>query len=250
MTQVDAPPRRARRWRHGTRVLLLLLGAVIAVPPIVTELAPDRPPSRRGSTAVPTPPPGSYRVFVADWGYHTSVIVEQPPGARRGPVGRERARFVEYAWGDRRFYMESDYRPHSVFATLFLPTQSVVYLAAWDTAPDSAAARPRALYGRTVTGAQLRALITAAERQIRPASAGGDHGDQSRASAFAPARGYTGRFYPAYGRYLWWNDCNRWTADRLAEAGLARGGRGVIFSGQVAARLVGFGTVARGAASN
>jgi hypothetical protein len=231
-------------------VLLLLLGGVIAVPPIVTELAPDRPPARdRGDAAAPTPPDGGYRVFVADWGYHTSVIIEQPPGARRGPVGRERARFVEYAWGDRRFYMESDYRPHSVFAALFLPTESVVYLAAWDTAPDSAPARPRALYARTVTGPQLSALVTAVERQIRPASTGGDHRDRARAPAFAPARGYTGRFYPAYGRYLWSNSCNRWTADRLAEAGLARGGRGVIFSGQVAARLAGFGVVARGPAS-
>ena len=62
----------------------------------------------------------------------------------------------------------------------------------------------------------------------------------SRPSPFAPAAGYGGRFYPARGAYLWWNDCNRWTVERLAAAGLARGGRGVIFSGQVARHLVGF----------
>ena len=52
--------------------------------------------------------------------------------------------------------------------------------------------------------------------------------------------GYAGRFYPGAGAYLWWTDCNRWTVDRLAAAGLARRGRGVIFSGQVKNALIDF----------
>src|ERR671938_18103 len=52
-----------------------------------------------------------------------------------GPAGREDAPFVEYAWGDRRFYMESNFWPHVVFATLFLPTESVAYVDGWPRAP-------------------------------------------------------------------------------------------------------------------
>jgi hypothetical protein len=62
----------------------------------------------------------------------------------------------------------------------------------------------------------------------------------ARESAFPPVAGYDGRFYPAHGEYLWWFDCNRWTVDRLATVGLARGGRGVIFTAQVPGRLLGF----------
>jgi hypothetical protein len=213
---------------------MLLVGAValLVVPSLVNELVPDRPATT--PLAIAPPSGGPYRVYVADWGYHTSIILEQPAGARAGPSGREDARFVEYAWGNRRFYMESDYRPHSVFAALFLPTESVVYVAAWNAAPDSIA-RPRALYVRSVDAAQLRALLLSLESQFRPTTA-----SPARPDAFALVAGYGGRFYPAYGRYLWWNDCNRWTVERLHAAGLARGGRGVLFSGQVASRLSGF----------
>jgi hypothetical protein len=61
-----------------------------------------------------------------------------------------------------------------------------------------------------------------------------------RPAAFPHVAGYKGRFYPGYGVYFWWMDCNRWTVDRLAAAGLAGSGRGVIFSGQIASRLRGF----------
>jgi hypothetical protein len=61
--------------------------------------------------------------------------------------------------------------------------------------------------------------------------------------AFPAVSGYARRFYRAHGRYLWFTDCNRWTVERLASVGLAHGGFGVIFSGQVAAgHLVGVHT--------
>lgn len=233
--------KRGRRWRWWARALLGLSTVILVIPPLFVEFVPDRPPlmdlpDTRLGNAVPA---SRFRVFVADWGYHTSVILEQTAqGFPRGPAGRERALFVEYAWGDRRFYMESDYRPHALFATLLLPTESVAYVAAWDAPPDSAS-RPRSLYVRTVSAAQLSALTTALERRIYHKAGG----IGERVAPFPPADGYAGRFYPAYGHYLWSSACNRWMVDRLAEAGLARGGRGVIFSGQVASRLVGFRAV-------
>ena len=87
-----------RRWMLAPAALGVLFLVVI---PVIAELtAPSI------GAAVPAPLDSrSYRVFVADWGYHTSIIVERPPGARLGPEAREGAPFVEYAWGDRRFYM-------------------------------------------------------------------------------------------------------------------------------------------------
>lgn len=218
------------RLRRIARVLSVVLALVILVPPIVMELAAVRLPS---ATITLPPARGDFQVYVADWGYHTSIIFEQPVGWRLGPPGNENAPYVEFAWGDRRFYMESNYQPQSLFATLFLPTASVTYVAGWSTSPERDA-RPRALYARTVSAAQLGVLVASLESSI-------EHDvTNTRDAPFAPVAGYPGRFYPAHGAYLWWFDCNRWTADRLAQAQLARNGRGVIVSGQVRARLFGF----------
>lgn len=178
-------------------------------------------------------PSDTARVFVADWGYHTSILVPRPASLRLGPGNGDTARYVEYAWGDRSFYLESNYWPQRLFATVFLPTAAVAYLAGWDRIPRASDGL-RALYGRTVTARELRALIIALERSIRRDAAGG------RAAPFPPAAGYSGRFYPAAGAYLFWDDCNRWTVERLHEAGLADPGAGVVFSAQVRGRLRGF----------
>ena len=55
---------------------------------------------RGGNVCVPEVPAGQYRVLVADWGYHTAIILEQPRGWSMGPIGEERAPFLEYAWGE------------------------------------------------------------------------------------------------------------------------------------------------------
>jgi len=211
--------------------LALLLAFALAFPLLHRALAsPDLPPA----AAVPAPPEGSYDVWVVDWGYHTAIIVPQPAAVavdwQLGPPGRETAAWVEYAWGDRRFYRDSDHRPQAVFAALVLPTESVAYVAARDRPPSSG---PRAVYRRTVDAATLRALVMELERTIRRH----EHGE--RLLPTAPVAGHAGRFYAAHGKYLWTRDCNAWTVDRLASVGLARGGL-VVLAGQVASRLVGF----------
>ncbi len=207
-------------------LLLLLMG-----PWIYVQLVPDRP----GLIAAPAIQelPGGYRIYVANWGYHTSIILPQPAGLVRGPINDSTAAYVEFAWGDRRFYMQSNYMPHSLFATVFLPTESVIYLRGW-ARPPTAAGGMRTLWSRLVTSTELAQLYAAVESTM--------HHDSSNArpAAFAPVDGYGGRFYPAHGAYLFWNACNRWTLDRLHQASLAEGGGGVILSGQVGARLTGF----------
>jgi hypothetical protein len=205
---------------------LLVLG-----PPLYVALARDT----RPAVQLPFPSAGSYRVYVADWGYHTSIIVQQPAGWRLGPPGKEGAPFLEYAWGDRRFYMESDYRPQAIFATLFLPTASVLYLDGLPAPPGTEGATgARAVFVRYVDAATLRALLVELERSIHRMP------DDTRAPPYARTPEYRGRFYPAYGAYLWAGACNWWTVERLRGAGLAGSAAGVVFSGQVAGRLRGF----------
>lgn len=209
--------------------LAALLAFALLFPPLFAALVPERRPAL---PPLPVPPPGTYRVLVADWGYHTAVVVEQPPGWRLGPAGEESARFLEYAWGDRRFYLESDYRPHALLGTLFLPTASVVYLDGHADPPPLGGAE--AVWARSVDASTLHALLAELERSVRHVSGG------ARVPAYPAAAGYGGRFYPAHGTYLWARDCNWWTVARLAAVGLASGPVGVVFTPQVPGRLRGF----------
>jgi hypothetical protein len=211
---------------------VVVLAFVVGFPPLYAALVAERRPPMRALTM---PPAGAYRVFVADWGYHTAIVVEQPHGWRLGPPGRETASFLEYAWGDRRFYLEADYRPHALFATLFLPTDAVLYLDGRSDPPLLGGAR--ILLARTVDASTLRALLMELERSIRRTVTG------ARLPPYAPTAD-RGRFYPAHGRYLWTRNCNWWTVARLAGAGLATSAAGVVVTAQVPGRLRGFTPVA------
>ncbi|HKI03449.1 MAG TPA: DUF2459 domain-containing protein [Thermoanaerobaculia bacterium] len=221
----------SRRWlRLAGRAAALVILLLVLGPPLYVALARD---ARPGLTLPPVPGPGPYRVYVADWGYHTSIVVEQPPGWRMGPPGEEAAPFLELGWGDRRFYMESDYRLHNLFATLFLPTEAVAYLDG-RTSPPQVSGGARAVFVRDVDAATLHTLLTELARSFVHLPSG------QRAAPFPQAPGYAGRFYPAYGAYLWAGDCNWWTVKRLQGAGLAGRAGGVVLSGQAIDRLHGF----------
>ena len=183
---------------------------------------------------VPLPPladsAGQWRVYVVDWGYHSSLLVEQPQGWRLGPPGEEDARFVEYGWGDRSFYMESSYWPHALFAALFLPTPSVVYLDG-ETMEPHAMRSAKAVWRRTLTASELRRLLLALEQEMTRGAAG------ERPAPFPPAAGYAGRFYPGRESYIFWSNCNSWTLRALDRAGLGGTPHLVFFSPQVGGRL-------------
>jgi hypothetical protein len=173
------------------------------------------------------------RVYVVAWGYHSSIILEQPDGWRLGPEGKEELPWVEYGWGDRAFYMESNFAPHVLFATLFLPTESVVYVNAHD-APPTTWGPEGDVFVRDFTPEEFRRLVTVLEGEIVRDADGG------RPAAFPPVEGYGGRFYPGRDLYIYWSNCNTWTVEKLQESGIPVSPLLVILKEQVGGRLDGF----------
>ena len=144
-------------------VLLQLLGQ-----PLLQAVV--RPEPRARLVPLPQPPVGRYTVLVADWGHHTSIVVQQPPGWRLGPPGAEAAPFLEVAWGDRRYFHAADRSPQTLATALFLPSDSVLFLAGHPDPPlleGTVAVRQRQVEAPT-----LHALLTALERSARRTPAG------------------------------------------------------------------------------
>lgn len=206
-------------------LLLALVGWPLLQAALVPEVRPLLSP-------LPPPPPGTYTVLVVDWGLHTAIVVEQPPGWRLGPPGAETAPFLEVAWGDRRYFSGADRGPGAVLAALFLPSESVLFLAGHPDPPPLAGS-VRVLQ-RQVDGPTLQALATSLVGSLRR-DAAGERPPPLPGPAIAG-----GRFYPALGRYHWSRNCNLWTVRRLRDAGLARHVAGVVLTLQVPPRLRGF----------
>ena len=78
----------------------------------------------------------------------------------------EGAAFLEYGWGDRRFFKDSNFWPHAILAAALLPTDSVVYVRARSALPTT---RPGGLtvHHRIVDGDSLRRLIVVLEKAMR-----------------------------------------------------------------------------------
>jgi hypothetical protein len=213
-----------KRWQQSC----LGLGAILLGGPALFIACFTPPVPTQPSAGLPIPEQ-SYHLYVADWGYHTTIILQQPKGWRLGPENDPDAAFVEYSWGDRNFYMNADFSPPALFATVFLPTPSVLHLRNWSQAPTLSSGM-RYLYHRHINAQQLRALINSLETSF----------ETSRANVLPPVPRFRGRFYPGREYYIFWSACNAWTVNHLAQAGLARSGWPILIAAQVAPQLRGF----------
>ncbi len=235
---------RGQWWRGrlgGVVLALVAMLGLLALPPLIaTDHAIAPASSVRLPMLAPADSARRFAVYVADYGYHTSIFVEQP---RDWPLEHADAEpdsggaYAEYAWGDRRFFMESRYAPWSVFATLFLPTEAVAYVAHHARAPGELRGL-RALHRRDVSAAEMMALSTQLERWIVRDSAG------ARSRAFDKVPEYRGRFHRAFGRYSWWQNCNRWTLAQLAVIDASRERALIVMPSHVLSQLKGFAIVA------
>lgn len=185
----------------------------------------------------PLPEPvGRHRVWVLGYGYHTAIFLEQPRGWRLGPPGREAAPFVEFAWGDRGWFYDSDMSWLGGANAILLPSRSVYYVAGYDE-PPARAWPGLPLLEREFNETELLALALVLERSVLRTPEG------ARVEALPPSPEYDGRFYPGRPYYIGWNSCNHWTIAALEQAGQEVSALGVVTQEQALSRLKQWRTV-------
>ncbi len=174
-----------------------------------------------------------YDLYVANWGFHTAILIEQPEGWQLGPPNHPNARYVEYGWGDKHFFMLSDSSIPTTLAAGVIPTDSVVYLRGRDTLPTARNNYVRQLYHRQVTAQQLYDLIITLEQSFQRQSG-------ERIAPYPRVPNFAGQFYPGREYYVIWSDCNAWTVRHLQGIEVAHSYLPVILAEQVGPSLRGF----------
>ncbi len=214
------------------KAILVSLAAILGLSALYIQTATPPP----GSVLMSSVPVAStsepYQVWLLNWGFHTSILVESPANGALESLG-EGARYLEYSWGDRRFYRDQDHSLGSMLAAVAVPTSSVVHVRGWSQPPDQALG-VRQRYRRWVDALTLYQLIVALESSIPRTPEG------QRVMPYPTQAGQVGTFYPGREHYILWFTCNTWTVQRLAQAGLAHANPAVVLAEQVPMELKGF----------
>ncbi len=176
---------------------------------------------------------GDWRYYVVNHGWHAGLVIEAPPLTTRVPSLQEHfdaAGYLEFGWGDERFYQSPRPGPGLMLAAALWPTATVLHVANF---PGSPAPQTNLLEIRTdATGYQqlLDFVATSFEHDYGVAPIGpGLYGD--------------GRFYRAVGSFHLFNNCNTWVAKAVRASGVPLPGARVITAedlmGQLRAVAVG-----------
>jgi uncharacterized protein (TIGR02117 family) len=151
-------------------------------------------------------------IYVVKRGWHTGIAVAKADWPnRQWPVLSQfpEVDYLEFGWGDARFYQAERETLWLGLRAALWPTSSVVHVIGIRD-PIAANADADELVDVTVSRDGLRALSESIEAEFASVSA------RPTTLSAAPA---PNRFYDARGRFYFPRMCNWWTASRLHEAG-------------------------------
>lgn len=173
---------------------------------------------------------GGASIAVIDRGWHTDIAL--PADDLSGPVAMvvqdfPGARFLEFGFGDRAFYMS---RAESVLQTVraMFPGPGVILVTGLDAPPEAAYGAGRVVRLR-VSCRDLVAIAGFLRRALATRTA-----DRPQAIGAGPYPGSA--FYASDETYDLFHDCNRWTLAALRSGGLPADPDGVILAGAVMAQ--------------
>lgn len=214
-------PATAIQWLALACLLISsLLGGCADIPANKGASAPPFAPSDAGH------PPVAIGVLTASW--HSGIVL---PTGELGPLksllNEPQATYLNFGWGNRRFYMSTHPGLGDAVAALF-GSPSALFVQAVSAPADLLAPDVR-IHWICADRDELRRVKTYIEESL--SRSGGKPVDLGN----GPLPG--SRFYASIGHYSSVHTCNTWTVAALQYAGLPVRAGGVIFASQVASRL-------------
>jgi uncharacterized protein (TIGR02117 family) len=175
--------------------------------------------------------PADQRILVTSNDWHTRIVVaaaDIPAGWLPEAADFPGAPWLAFGWGDRDYYPSTDPTPSLALRAALWPGPAVLHVVALQAPP-----RPfdgLEVVELAVTKAGLQGLIAALDAAV-------DRQGAPRAEAVATGLYPESRFYPATGRFHLFNTCNRWSAEKLAAAGLPVRSVGVVTAEELMRQL-------------
>jgi uncharacterized protein (TIGR02117 family) len=161
-----------------------------------------------------TPANELHTIYIVQRGWHTGVAIPVADWPNKTwPLLREfpGVEFLEFGWGDERFYQAETNTIWMGLRAALWPTSSVIHVIGFD-APAPADIQANAVVPVRVSTEGLRDLTAGLEQEFD-----GEHPSASGPQVhWAPA---PNRFYKAGRSFYFPRMCNWWIAQRLAEAG-------------------------------
>lgn len=171
-----------------------------------------RPSAEGSSTREATSNQAGYSIYVASNGWHTSIVLARsdlPAGAIPEADDFPGAAYLEFSWGDARYFPAPEKGLGMIMSALLTPTPAVLHLAGLP-------AHPRSVFP---TAEVVELKLTAEGFSTLVAYLNQTFARDNAAPSTQGLYRFS-RFYPATGSFHLFNTCNTWTARGLATAGV------------------------------
>ncbi len=154
------------------------------------------------------------QIFVTSNGWHTGIVLkrnylslENMPEIADLP----QAEFVEFGWGDAKFYPAKEATVRITLAAALMPTVAVMHVVGLPAEPSQYFTRAEVVplsLGKQDLDRLIAFIADSFDRKSKP-----------RADPIASGLYKSSYFYPANGKFHLLNTCNSWTARALQAGG-------------------------------
>jgi len=177
--------------------------------------------------------PRIHNLQVVSNSWHTSIIMPRSEISATGLLAEaddfSQASFLEFGWGDRKYYPAERKTLGITLGAALTPTPSVMHMAGLAQAPSPTSTDIEIL-SVTLTEKGFRRLVGAIATEFKRPEGG-------RAAPMGRGLYPDSHFYEARGTFHLLNTCNTWTARMLRTGGVDLSSTGVITADDLMTRL-------------
>jgi uncharacterized protein (TIGR02117 family) len=178
--------------------------------------------------------PSCKLVLVAHDSWHAGIVLRKadiPIDSLPELADFPDAEFVEFSWGDKDYFPDSDAGVFTAIKAAFWSSGSVLHVVGFSGNPKSFFRSGELVALRLTPNAHARLLDYISHTFSRPSS-------RDRTEASAGLFSYS-RFYPATHKFSLLKTCNTWVAEALKSAGLPVSPGHVMTANSLATQLAG-----------